>query len=152
MGTSDKLIWSNISENYNLSDSLIPARCHSAVYVANHVIYFGGGATHTSAVSILSLPKEGENISGQIESGYELYRPDYCPGLEVRKPHARVDGKAITIGRYMVVFGGFSVRRRELGDFWVSYFPIVSIDMLYHLLSFSFQLQGFGSCTRLVCL
>ena len=50
-----------------------------------------------------------------------LYKPTCGFGNEEFKahPYERESSAALVIGRYMVMFGGFSNSRRELGDFWV---------------------------------
>ncbi len=47
-----------------------------------------------------------------------IFQPTLLPRSN-NYPPARLDGKAVMIGSQMIIFGGFSRRSRELGDFWV---------------------------------
>ena len=63
-------------------------------------------------------PSESKISQSLSETLYSLSQPALPPHTR-EMPYKRCSSTAVQIGRYWLVFGGFSVQRRELGDFWV---------------------------------
>lgn len=120
-----------------IDESLIPGRCHTAVTMGNKIIYFGGSANNSSDVFILDIPaledlerlqEEGEHNNRQYLSSPEVVRSnrnsqssstsEATAAPKQIVPCNRCSATSVIIGRYMLMFGGWSNARRELGDLW----------------------------------
>lgn len=129
------------------------------MYFNDHVIYFGGGALTSSDTRILSIKslnklleeERKEEEGGVLSVLYDesdptaIFQPTLLPRSN-NYPPARLDGKAVTIGSQMIIFGGFSRRSRELGDFWVriTLLKLPWVDFLF-LFCFPFLVSRFES-------
>ncbi len=74
----------------------------------NHFQFASGDNTKIVANSLYSGNKSDISI--------QLSYPNFATST---KPSIRTSSAAAVVGRYMVIFGGWSNNLRELGDFWV---------------------------------
>ena len=125
-----KFVWSSLK--YGVDESLLPGRCHSVVSLGDKIIYFGGSAANSSNVSVFSVPPTDElNVLLDVESEEDcdiayLTAPELVMNWNrettvARKsiiPCNRCSASSVALGRYMIIFGGWSNTRKELGDFW----------------------------------
>lgn len=121
---------------HGINESLIPGRCHTAAALDDKIIFFGGGASNSCDISVFNIPPL-EDMLDSIQFGMEssveyLSTPEivsHRSGIQNngdqnadRKliiPCKRCSSTSVFVGRYMVMFGGWSNTRRELGDLWV---------------------------------
>ncbi len=111
------------------SSELLPGRCHrhvvfylsslvfSSCLVGENILCFGGSASTTNIVACL-------NIAG-------VCRPSNTPDARedeisvsfppvIASPSKRTSSAAVMVGKYFLVYGGFHLQDKELGDVWVS--------------------------------
>eukprot|EP01038_Epipyxis_sp_PR26KG_P013960 gene13960-18724_t len=125
----DQMIWSMISyNNESLSPYPFPGRCHTATSVGSKIIYFGGGAknSNTTIIADISTILLDIKTADLDESSDHTYNVEFTvpsittkSGVIISPPRPRVSHVSAHIGRYMIMFGGWSNLNSELNDIWL---------------------------------
>ena len=91
-------------------------KLYSAVQVGKSVLFFAGGAQNSSRITITEIPPVKNNPTRK--DSLRLRAANL--GRYSIRPIPRMSAVMVSLGRYLVVFGGFNNRRQQLDDFLVT--------------------------------